>query len=161
MKMLLSPVEFIMTKFMLSTVVVALAGCASMGAWRELRIDGSSESAFDESLSLLNAELPYSHRQMFALALVDIVRTEGQISGQTSDGGEDGYTDEEYRRQLNGLTYAAVIALADQTGPSIWRQYYSGVGRRDPWEGRPLPQTDPNRFPASLVMPPGLSQAPP
>jgi hypothetical protein len=63
-------VKAIMAKALSSTVVVALASCVSVGQWRELRIDGSSEVAFDESLSLLNAELPYLRRQMLALALV-------------------------------------------------------------------------------------------
>lgn len=150
-----------MAKVMFSIVFLALAGCASMGEWRELRIDSSSESAFDESISLLNAELSYSRRQMFALALVDIGRAAVQSSEQTSDDSEIAYTYEDYRSQLDGLTYDGVIALADQTGPSIWSLYYSGAGRDDPWARRPWPQTDPNRFPATPVIPPGFSSGSP
>jgi hypothetical protein len=36
-----------------------------------------------------------------------------------------GNSDEDYRAQLDGLTYDGVIALADQTGGSLKTQYYS------------------------------------
>jgi hypothetical protein len=147
----------IMAKVMPLLTVLVLAGCASMGEWRELRIDGSNESAFDESISRLDAELPYSHRLMFQLALTDIMGTEAQSSRQTSNDGAEAYTKEEYRRQLDGLTYEGVIALADRTGPSIRSVHYSSRTQRDPWAGRPWPGTDPNRFPPPLVVPPGMS----
>lgn len=144
-----------MAKVMSFIGVLALAGCASMGDWRELQIDGRSESAFNESLSRLNAGLSYSRSQMLALALVDIVRTEVQSSEQTRDSGSDIYTDEDLRSQLDGLTYEGVIALADQTGPSISSLYSAGARQRHPSGGRPGPyaQTDPYRFPSQTVIP--------
>jgi hypothetical protein len=86
-------------------------------AWRGLQIDGSSVAAFEESISRLEQELPSAYRrQIFALALGDVAVDSKVV----------GYSDEDYRAQLDGLTYNGVIALADQTGASVKRQYYSG-----------------------------------
>jgi hypothetical protein len=106
---------------MFSVVVTALAGCASMAEWRDLTIDGSSEAAFGETLSQMNDELSYGRRQMFAFALVDIARTDAEVAGQAADG--QAYSQEDYRRRLDGLTYDGVIALADQTGTPIARLF--------------------------------------
>lgn len=92
-----------------------------MGDWRDLSIDGSSETRFGESLALINDELSHGRRQMFALALVDIAQTDYQQADQTADG--RAYTHEDYRERLDGLTYAEVIALADQTGIPTARLY--------------------------------------
>ncbi|MGD8810761.1 MAG: hypothetical protein PVG24_14220 [Gammaproteobacteria bacterium] len=154
-----------MAKVMFSIVVLALAGCASMGEWRELQIDGTSESAFNESLSRLNAGLPYWRSEMFALALVDIARTEVQNAHQARDSGAGAYTDENFREQLDGLTYEGVIALADRTGPSISSLYSAGARQRNASRGGsgPYAQTDPYRFPSHTVIPmpsgPGASWA--
>ena len=113
-----------MSKAVLAALMTFLAGCASMGQWRALRIDGSSEESFGQSISQLNDELSYSRSRMFALALVDIASTAAQAAGQTEDG-SPAYTDEDYRRDLDGLTYDGVIELADRSGPPISRVYYS------------------------------------
>jgi hypothetical protein len=52
---------------------------------------------------------------MFALALGDVAVDNDAV----------GYSDEDYRAQLDDLTYNGVIALADQTGAPVKRQYYS------------------------------------
>ena len=113
-----------MSKLILATLMTFLAGCASMARWKTLQIDGSSEESFDQSLSRFNDELSYSRGRMFALALVDIASTAAQTAGQTADG-SPAYTDEDYRRDLDGLTYDGVIDLADRSGPPISRIYYS------------------------------------
>ena len=138
----------------LALVIVAgtVAGCASTGGWRALTIDGSSEQGFDASLSRLIGELPQARREMFELALEDVVHTESQNAELRAAS----YTDEDFRNQLDGMTYESVIALADQTGPPIRRVYYSRRTHRDPWAGRPWPGTDPDRFPAPVQPPPGL-----
>jgi hypothetical protein len=112
------------SKLVMAALMTFLAGCASMGQWRTLRIDGSSEESFGQSISQLNDELSYSRGRMFALALVDIASTAAQAAGQADDGSPS-YTDEDYRRDLDGLTYDGVIDLADQSGPPIYRIYYS------------------------------------
>ena len=113
-----------MSKLVMAALMTFLAGCASMGQWRTLQIDGSSEESFGQSISQLNDELSYSRGRMFALALVDIASTAAQAAGHADDGSPS-YTDEDYRRDLDGLTYDGVIDLADQSGPPIYRIYYS------------------------------------
>lgn len=115
-----------MSKLITAVSALLLAGCASTGQWQTLTIDGSTEAAFGQSLSQLNDELPNARRQIFALALVDIVRTAAQAAGQAEDG-KPAYTDQDYRRDLNGLTYDGVIALADESGPPIRNVYYANT----------------------------------
>jgi hypothetical protein len=122
-----------MSKLTLAVATALLAGCASMGEWRTLTIDGGSEAAFGDSLSRLNDELSYSRARMLALALVDLTNSGVLNAGETSDG-TSAYTEEDLRRDLDGLTYEGVIALADQTGPAIRTLYYSrgwGVAEKD------------------------------
>ena len=139
----------------LALVIVAgtVAGCASTGGWRALSIDGSSEQRFDASLSRLIGELPQARRGIFELALEDVMRTESQNAELQAAS----YTDEDFRSQLDGMTYESVIALADQTGPPIRRVYYSRRTHGDPWAGRPWSGTDPDRFPSYVQPPPGLT----
>lgn len=113
-----------MSKLALVVFAAFLAGCASMGEWRTLSIDGTNQAVFGESLTRLNDELSYSRKQMLGLALVDIANV-GVQEGGVLDDGSPAYTDEDFRADLNGLTYEGVIALADQSGPSISRLYYS------------------------------------
>ncbi len=108
-----------MSKLTLCITALVLAGCASMSEWRGLRIDGASESTLRESVARLEQELPRNyHRRMFALALADLERTVAHDTGKTY---------EDLRAELDGLTYTGVIALADQTGAPITRQYYSAA----------------------------------
>jgi hypothetical protein len=117
-----------MSKLTVSIAAIVLTGCASMSEWRTLTIDSSSESAFRDSVTLLNDELPTVHREMFALALVDIANTGIETAGP-SDDGSPAYTDADFRGDLDGLTYDDVIALADQTGMSVRLQHYYGGPR--------------------------------
>lgn len=134
-----------MRNLALSTVAIALAGCASTAEWRTLSIDSSSESAFQESVSSLNDELSSKRQQYLALALIDIAVTGAENAGVTEDG-NPAFTDEDFRSQLDGLTYRDVIALADETGIPVRLQYYYSGGRGtafnnepyyDPTQGRP------------------------
>ncbi len=105
-----------MSKLTLTMATICLTACAE---WRGLQIDGSSVAAFDESISRLEQELPSAYRkQIFALALGDVAVDNKVV----------GLSDEDYRAQLDGLTYNGVIALADRTGASVKTQYYSGRG---------------------------------
>ena len=119
-----------MSKPVLAALVTFLAGCAgcagcaSLGQWRTLRIDGSSDESFTETLSQLNSELSYSRRQMLGLALVDIASS-GVDEAKVRDDGAPAYSHEDLREDLDGLTYDGVIDLADQSGPPIARIYYS------------------------------------
>jgi hypothetical protein len=72
-----------MSKLAILVATFALTACASTSEWRTLTMDGSSEAAFEESISLLDQELPKTRNRMFALALVDIVRTGAEEAGET------------------------------------------------------------------------------
>lgn len=126
-----------MSKLAGPTAMLLLSGCAGIGEWRALSIDGSSESAFDGSVARLNDELPPGRDAMFTLALMDVARTGAEAAGQAGDG--SAYTDETFRSELDGLTYEGVIALADRSGTPIWKQYYS----RAPVPTAPIPLAQP------------------
>jgi hypothetical protein len=113
-----------MSKLTLAIAVLLLSGCASMGEWRALSIDSTSESAFADSVTILDEGLSTTRKRMFRLALVDIART-GVQNGGLKDDGTPVYTDEDFRDDLDGLNYEGVIALADESGPSVSRQLYS------------------------------------
>ena len=138
-----------MTKHLFCLVAVVLAGCVSSPQWREARIDGSSQAAFDQSLRNLHAELTYSRRQMLDLALVDIAQSAVQ------DADEGALTDAGFRARLSGMNYDDVIALADQAGPSISSLYSAGAWNKNGAASRagPYAQNDRNRFPAQSVVP--------
>lgn len=115
-----------MSKLTILAAATILGGCASTGEWRALTIDGSSESAFGDSLAQLDQSLGRARSQLFALALYDIART-GVQGAEREEDGDLGYTDEDFRSELDGLTYEGVMALADQTGTPVAKQYYSGA----------------------------------
>jgi len=146
-----------MLRVMVPIVVLTLSGCASLGEWRQLQLDGSSEAAFNESLSRMDDELPHTRSEKLTLALADIVRTAVENSEQTGEGGEESYSYEDLRSQLDGLTYEGVIAVADRTGPSVSNLY---TRQRNALAGRPgpgpVPQTDTFAFPRDMAVPPGI-----
>jgi hypothetical protein len=69
--------------------------------------------------------LPQMRRQMLQIALVDIASSSVDQAADVQDVDTD-YIADEFRRELDGLTYDGVIALADSNGPSVWRQYSTG-----------------------------------
>lgn len=114
----------------IAVVALTLTACASVGAWRTVSIDSSSESTFRDSVTRLDSELPGAHRQMFRLALVDIARTGVQNASDVSEDSEQAYTDEDFRDELDGLNYEGVVALADRTGQLVEAQYRAANGQR-------------------------------
>ena len=61
-----------MLKITVAVLAIALAGTASAAGWRSLRIDGSSEASFAESVDAFKDKLSLSRRYAFAWALQDI-----------------------------------------------------------------------------------------
>ncbi len=101
-----------MLKLTVAVLAVALAGTASAAGWRSMRVDGSSESGFQESVAALQAKLPEVRRYVFALALQDI-----WVQGaKGAEAEQREYTASEYFRQLDGLGYKEVVTLTDATG---------------------------------------------
>lgn len=138
---------------------MALAGCASTGIWRDLRIDGSSESSINKSVFLIQQELPAYRRERFDMVLADLWIT-GNLNAEIA--GTD-YSENDYYAQLDGLRYEDVLDLAGpETTPRYWAVVQAGgrAGARSA-NNRPWPGTDPNRFPPPLVVPPAFANMSP
>ena len=108
-----------MLKITVAVLAVALAGTASAGGWRNLRIDGSSEAAFAESMEAFKEKLPRERRYVFVLAMQDIW-VQGVEAAKATD---REYTGMEYFRQTNGLGYDEVVTLLDPTGQTARARY--------------------------------------
>ena len=108
-----------MLKITVAVLAVALAGTASAGGWRNLRIDGSSEAAFAESMEAFKEKLPRAQRYVFVLAMQDIW-VQGVEAAKATD---REYTGIEYFRQTNGLGYDEVVTLLDPTGQTARARY--------------------------------------
>ena len=106
-----------MLKLAIAVLAVALAGTASAGGWRSLRVDGSSEAAFGESVAALQEKLTPARRYTFERALQDIL-----IHGtKGAEGEQRETTTSEYWRQLDGLGYEEVVTFTDPTGETARR----------------------------------------
>ena len=108
-----------MLKITAAVLAVALAGTASAGGWRNLRIDGSSEAAFAESMEAFKEKLPRARRAVFVLAMQDIW-VQGVEAAKATD---REYTAIEYFRQTHGLRYDDVVTLLDPTGQTARARY--------------------------------------
>jgi len=63
-----------MLKVTVAVLTLALASVANAAGWSSLRIDSSSEAAFQRSLAAFQEKLPPARRQVFGQALLDIWR---------------------------------------------------------------------------------------
>lgn len=142
-------------KLALVIVAMVLAGCASTGTWRDLQIDGSSQSSIDRSVFLIQQELPGYRRERFDMVLSDLWIT-GTLNAEAE--GTD-YTEDDYFAQLDGLRYEDVLDLAGpETTPRYWALVQAGGRRGVQYANkRPWPGTDPNRFPSLIQAPPGMT----
>ena len=116
-----------MLKLNAAVLAVVLAGSASAAGWRSLPVDASSESAYSESMALLQDKLSPSRRHAFARALQDIW-TEGVR--QASDVQRE-YTPADYFARVDGMTYEQVVELLDPTGDKAKQyraEYYATRG---------------------------------
>jgi len=121
-----------MLKLTVTLLAVVLAGTASAGGWRSLRVDGSSEQSFAESVDALTEQLSPARRYVFVRALQD-VWNEGTRAAE-ADQRDSSASD--YLRQLDGLGYKEVVKFTDPTGAtadSRWRAaYYGNRGSASP-----------------------------
>jgi hypothetical protein len=98
---------------------VALAGSAQAAGWRSLRLDGSSEQAFAQSLEAFRMKLSPARRLVFGEALKDI-----WLEGvEAADAGRRDYTAPDYYRQVDGLSYERVVTFTDPTGATAEQRY--------------------------------------
>ena len=112
-----------MLKLTVAVLALALAGTATAGGWRKLRIDSSSDTSFQESVALFQDKLSPSRRVAFAMSLEDIWLAGSRLAEEQ----QREYTSADYLQQLHGLTYGEVVTLTDPTGKTAAgyrRAYY-------------------------------------
>ena len=108
-----------MLKLIVAVLAIALAGTAGAAGWRDLKIDGSSEAAFRRSLEAFNEELSLERHQVFTAALMDI-----WLQGtEVAKANQREYTVNDYRTQLDGLSYEGVVTFTDPTGETAKQRY--------------------------------------
>jgi hypothetical protein len=120
-----------MLKLTIAVLAVALAGTASAAGWRSLRVDASSEAAFEQSLAEFKDELNAPRRHVFGEALKDI----WIARSLAAEAEEREYTAADYYRELDGLSYEEVVNLTDPTGKTARSRYRAAVATTS----RPLP----------------------
>jgi hypothetical protein len=107
-----------MLKLTVAVLAVALAGTAAAG-WRDLRVDASSESAFEQSLAAFEQELSPERQTVFTAALMDI-----WIQGTAKAHAEEReFTVGDYYGLLDGLSYEEVVTFTDPTGETAKQRY--------------------------------------
>ena len=142
-----------MLKLTVAVLALALAGTATAGGWRKLRIDASSDTSFQESVALFQDKLSPSRRVAFAMSLEDIWLFGSRLAEEQ----QREYTQADYLRQLHGLGYYEVVKLTDPTGKREGHyraEYYNARAKPNvdqPWD-QPWPQSSgppPNQFPGT------------
>ena len=86
-----------MPRLTLYIAAISLAGCASTGGWRALRVDASDQGSFEESVALMQQELPYYRGQRFtqvlaAIWMADVTDATGGDVDRDGDVDEDDVT---------------------------------------------------------------------
>ena len=101
------------TQVVLSLAASILLGAPSANAssWRDLRIDSTSVSTFEESVQKMRSELPYNKAVLFVIVLKDL---------------KTHLAPAEYRQRLDRLTYKQVAHLASPQATAEYLAYYAG-----------------------------------
>jgi hypothetical protein len=101
-----------MLKLAMAVVSLALVGSASAAGWRSLRVDASSEAAFEQSLAEFKDKLSPAREHVFGEALKDI-----WLKGsQAAEAAQREYTASDYYRQVDGLDYEQIVKFIDPSG---------------------------------------------
>lgn len=144
-----------MTRLTICIVALALAGSVYAEGWRSLRIDASSDGAFEQSLAQFKDKLTPARRYVFGESLKDI-----WIAGvEAAQAEQRAYTEADYYRQLDGLGYQEVANLMDPTGQTARRYraeydpYVVGDRTRGVFVSNPAPFSS---GPSSPTQPLGL-----
>jgi len=111
-----------MLKLTFALLAIALAGTASGAGWRALRVDASSEAAFEQSLAVFKDKLSPIRQHIFGEALKDIW-VKGSLEAETAEGE---FAAADYYRRLDGLDYEQVLAYADPSGELAKMRYREG-----------------------------------
>ena len=115
-----------MLKLKIAATVLAIAFASSASAgWRSMRVEAADLATFEESVAAFEGELSTARHYVFMLALQDIwARGLERASAEQRE-----YTEAEYFRQLDGLTYDDVVTLADPSGEITRDRYRAGVAK--------------------------------
>ena len=119
-----------MLKLTVALLAIALASSAGAAGWKSLRVDGSNEAAFAQSLDVFKQKLSPVRRYVFGEALKDI-----WLQGTKKAKAEQReYTASDYYRQVDGLGYEEIVTLTDPTGETARQRrtafYRSEEGRQ-------------------------------
>jgi hypothetical protein len=117
-----------MVKNIAVVLAVVLAGSASADGWRDLRIDGSSEEGFAQSMTRFKDELSQAREYVFGEALKDIWN-EGARAAEAE---QREYAADEFYRKLDGLRYEEVVNYTDPTGRTAKVRYGTAIRRYAP-----------------------------
>ena len=115
-----------MLKLAVAALAVALVGTAAAG-WRDLRVDGSSEDAFTQSMDAFKKELSPAREYVFGEALRDIWN-EGAKAAEAE---QREFNADEFYRQLDGLRYEEVVNYTDPTGDTAKTRYRNAPKREN------------------------------
>ena len=140
-----------MQKLTVVVLAVAFAGTASAEGWRDLRVDGSSEEAYAQSITALKDALSPRREYVFGEALKDIWN-EGAKAAESE---QREYTADEFYRQLDGLRYEEVVTLTDPTGDTAKKRYRNAPEFYRLYRSRYVPTYNPPPY-----VPPDPSQFP-
>jgi len=108
-----------MSKLVVAVLAVALAGTASAAGWKDLRVDGSSEAAFKQSLAAFYNELSPERQHVFGSALMDIW-LQGTAEAKAA---QREFTVTDYQQQIDGLSYEEVVTFTDPSGDTAKERY--------------------------------------
>ena len=115
-----------MLKLKLAATVLAIAFASTASAgWRTMRVEAANAANFDESVAAFEEELSTARHYVLILALQDIWAQGVQRAGAE----QREYTEAEYFRQLDGLTYGDIVTLADPSGEITRDRYRAGVAK--------------------------------
>lgn len=123
-----------MLKLIVAVVAIALAGTAGAAGWKDLRIDGTSEAAFQRSLTAFNEQLPLERHRVFTAALMDIWLQGTEVAKAS----QREYTTSDYRSQLDGLGYEGVVTFTDPTGETAKQRYEQAKRTKIPNPAQPV-----------------------
>ena len=129
-----------MFKLVVAVLTVALAGTAGAAGWKDLRIDGTSEAAFQQSLAVFKEKLSPERQKVFTDALMDIW-VQGTLDAKRD---QREFTVNDYYKQLDGLGYEQIVTLTDPSGDTADERYREAKREKvtdqtlpvAPWRGR-------------------------
>lgn len=123
-----------MLKLTVAVLAIALVGSAGATGWRDLKIDGSSEAAFQQSLQAFNEELSRERNHVFTAALMDIW-LKGTADAKAN---QREYTVGDYHSQLDGLSYDQVVTFTDPSGETAKQRYEDAKRTKIPNPAQPV-----------------------